>query len=109
MEIIIILMNCHNYNNSNKNNSKFIKFKILYNKIKDKNVFFNELLKKQIIGIPIEKKLNYNDIKRISKFIKSSIFIRSCLPVSRSRTVTPASFSTVSKSIVIQNGVPISS
>ena len=48
--------------------------KILYNKIKDKNVFFNELLKKQIIGIPIEKKLNYNDIKRISKFIKSSIF-----------------------------------
>ena len=48
--------------------------KKLYKKIKDNNVFFNELLKKQIGCIPNEKKLNYNDIKRISKLIKSSIF-----------------------------------
>jgi hypothetical protein len=48
--------------------------KKLYKKIKDNNVFFNELLKKQIGGISNEKKLNYNDIKRISKLIKSSIF-----------------------------------
>jgi hypothetical protein len=50
------------------------KNKNLYDKIKDKNVYFNEMLKKQIGGIPSDKKLNYNDIKRISKFIKSSIF-----------------------------------
>jgi len=48
--------------------------KNLYDKIKDKNVYFNEMLKKQIDGIPSDKKLNYNDIRRISKFIKSSIF-----------------------------------
>ena len=42
--------------------------------IDDKNVFFSELLKKQNTGIPFDKKLCYNDIKRISKFIKSSIF-----------------------------------
>ena len=46
----------------------------IYKKIKDKNIFFNELLKKQLTGISSDKKLNYNDIKRISKFIKSSIF-----------------------------------
>jgi len=40
----------------------------------DKNQYFNELLKKQITGISSDKKLNYNDLKRISKFIKSSIF-----------------------------------
>lgn len=48
--------------------------KKLYKKIEDKNIYFNELLKKQINNIPTEKKLTYNDIKRISKFIKSSIF-----------------------------------
>lgn len=42
--------------------------------IDDKNIFFSELLKKQITGIPLDKKLSYNDIKRISKFIKSSVF-----------------------------------
>lgn len=46
----------------------------IYKKIEDKNIFFNELLKKQIKGISTDKKLNYNDIKRISKFIKSSVF-----------------------------------
>jgi hypothetical protein len=48
--------------------------KDIYEKIEDKNIFFNELLKKQIVGIPSDKKLNYNDVKRISKYIKSSIF-----------------------------------
>jgi len=48
--------------------------KISIKKLKIKIFFFNELLKKQIIGISSDKKLNYNDIKRISKFIKSSIF-----------------------------------
>jgi hypothetical protein len=54
---------------SSSNNNKD-----LYKKIEDKNIFFNELLKKQIVGIPTDKKLNYNDIKRISKFITSSVF-----------------------------------
>ena len=48
--------------------------KDIYKKIEDKNIFFSELIKKQLIGIPTDKKLNYNDIKRISKFIKTSIF-----------------------------------
>ena len=48
--------------------------KELYKKIEDKNIYFNELLKKQLSGIHSDKKLNYNDIKRISKFIKTSIF-----------------------------------
>lgn len=53
---------------SNSNN------KNIYKKIEDKNIYFNELLKKQIAHIPSDKKLNYNDIKRISKFIMSSLF-----------------------------------
>lgn len=48
--------------------------KDIYKKIEDKNIFFNELLKKQIVGVPSDKKLTYNDIKRISKFITSSVF-----------------------------------
>lgn len=60
-----INISCSSSNNNDKN---------IYKKIQDKNIFFNELLKKQINGIPSDKKLNYNDIKRISKFIKSSIF-----------------------------------
>jgi hypothetical protein len=48
--------------------------KDIYKKIEDKNIFLTELIKKQLIGIPSNKKLNYNDIKRISKFIKTSIF-----------------------------------
>ena len=48
--------------------------KKIYNELKDNNDFFNELLKKQIKCISNKKKLNYNDIKRISKLIKSSIF-----------------------------------
>ena len=59
----------HKSSSSSSQNNKNI-----YKKIEDKNIFFNELLKKQIVGIPSDKKLNYNDIKRISKFIKSSIF-----------------------------------
>ena len=38
------------------------------------NIFLKELLTKQIKNITPSKKLNYNDIKRISKFISTSIF-----------------------------------
>ena len=38
------------------------------------NIFLKELLTKQLKNVNISKKLNYNDIKRISKFISSSIF-----------------------------------
>ena len=58
-------LSSHDNKNEIKNNNK---------KNEDKNIFFTELLKKQIVGIPSDKKLTYNDIKRISKFIKSSIF-----------------------------------
>lgn len=61
-------------NNEVKSSLSSFENNSLYKKIKDKNIFFNELLKKQLNGISNDKKLNYNDIKRISKFIKSSIF-----------------------------------
>jgi len=38
------------------------------------NVYLKELLRKQLKNIIVNKKLNYNDIKRISKFLSSSIF-----------------------------------
>lgn len=38
------------------------------------NMLLKELLKKQIKNTSSDKKLNFNDIKRISKFISSSIF-----------------------------------
>ena len=55
------------------------KDELLQNDIKknnniDNNIILKELLKKQIKNIPTERKLNYNDIKRISKFLSSSIF-----------------------------------
>ena len=40
----------------------------------DNNIFLKELLVKQVKNISSSKKLNYNDIKRISKFLKTSIF-----------------------------------
>lgn len=55
---------------------KSIKNKKPNTKIQQKksNDFFKELLQKQIQNVPIAKKLTYNDIKRISKFISNSIF-----------------------------------
>jgi hypothetical protein len=41
---------------------------------KKSNDFLKELLLRQLPNINISKKLTYNDIKRISKFIVSSIF-----------------------------------
>lgn len=35
---------------------------------------FNDLLRKQIKNIPNDKKLKYNDLKRLCKYISSSIF-----------------------------------
>lgn len=42
-------------------------------KINDNNLF-RELVEKQIKDIPLDKKLQYTDLKRISKYIDSSIF-----------------------------------
>jgi hypothetical protein len=39
---------------------------------------FVELIKKQKKNIPVEKKLSYNDIKRISKYLNVSIFNDEC-------------------------------
>ena len=44
------------------------------NIIENNNIYLKELLRKQLKNIPLHKKLNYNDIRRISKFISSSIF-----------------------------------
>lgn len=41
---------------------------------KDNNVYLKELIKKQNKNVSNDKKLDYNDIKRISKFLSSSIF-----------------------------------
>jgi hypothetical protein len=38
------------------------------------DLILNELISKQLINIPHDKKLNYNDLKRICKYISSSIF-----------------------------------
>jgi len=38
------------------------------------NIFLKDLLNKQLPNIASSKKLNYNDIKRISKFLTTSIF-----------------------------------
>jgi hypothetical protein len=40
----------------------------------DNNLYLKELLKNQLKNISSDKKLNYNDIKRISKFLSCSIF-----------------------------------
>lgn len=42
--------------------------------IKNSNEIFNELIKRQLRDIPIQWKLNINDMKRICKYIDSSIF-----------------------------------
>lgn len=41
---------------------------------KDNIDIFNELMKKQRKDVPTDKKLHYNDIKRICKYINNSIF-----------------------------------
>jgi hypothetical protein len=51
-------------NNENINNISDLK----------SNSFFKELLNNQIKNVNVTKKLNYSDIKRLSKFITSSIF-----------------------------------
>lgn len=44
------------------------------NSISKTNDFIKELINKQLQNINSSKKLNYNDLKRISKFLTSSIF-----------------------------------
>jgi hypothetical protein len=40
----------------------------------DNNIFLKELLTKQLKNVNITKKLNYSDIKRICRFINTSLF-----------------------------------
>jgi hypothetical protein len=42
------------------------------------DTIFKELIQNQNKNIPVEKKLLYNDIKRISKYLNTSIFNESC-------------------------------
>jgi len=42
--------------------------------IDESNIILKELLNKQLKNINIQNKLNFNDIKRISKFLTTSIF-----------------------------------
>ena len=42
--------------------------------VNDNNIYLKELIKKQKKNLSNDKKLDYNDIKRISKFLSSSIF-----------------------------------
>jgi hypothetical protein len=44
----------------------------------DNNIIFKELLNRQLKNIAVDKKLNYNDIKRISKFLNKTIFDNEC-------------------------------
>lgn len=39
-----------------------------------KNVILNEFVSKQLIDIPVDKRLNFSDLKRISKYLDTSIF-----------------------------------
>ena len=70
----IMLKDIHSEQYCNKTSSSSIEDKKIYKSIEDKNIFFTELLKKQLSDIPSDKKLSYNDIRRISKFLNSSIF-----------------------------------
>lgn len=38
------------------------------------DTYFKELLVHQLKNVPMQKKLQYNDIKRVSKYVSSSIF-----------------------------------
>lgn len=70
--IIDVIPNCINKNIIENN---IIENRLIETNIDtNKNTFLNELFKKQLKNLPINKKLNYNDIKRISKFLPSSIF-----------------------------------
>ena len=59
-----------NYNNESSTSDN----KLIYEKIENKTFFFSEMLKKQLDTVPLSKKFSYNDVKRISKFLSSSIF-----------------------------------
>ena len=54
-----------------------VKKKIFVHKsVKNSNEIFKELIRKQLADIPSQWKLNINDIKRICKYINTSIFDR---------------------------------
>ena len=61
--------------NNKIENNKLENDKVENDKVEnDNNVYLKELIRKQIRNVSNDKKLNYNDIKRISKFLSSSIF-----------------------------------
>ena len=60
--------------NENIENNLLVKKNISIEDINNNNIYLKELLTKQLKNVSITKKLNYNDIKRISKFLSSSIF-----------------------------------
>lgn len=62
-----------------------------------------------VINVTFSSRVGQNSVFLLRYSVRSSILTRSCFIVSRSRTVTQPSFSRVSKSYVMQNGVPISS
>lgn len=74
--------NSNDSNDSNNPNDLNIQDNLINKNIDDNdigdsdnnNIYLKELLRKQIKTISNDKKLNYNDIKRISKFLSSSIF-----------------------------------
>ena len=58
----------------NENNSEII---TKINKPNNDNILF-DLIKNQRKNIPVEKKLQYSDLKRISKYLSNSIFSDDC-------------------------------
>ena len=50
---------------------------MISNKISNDNIMF-ELIKAQRKNISVDKKLSYNDLKRISKYLQASIFLEDC-------------------------------
>ena len=58
----------------NEDNNLIINKSFSKTVIDDNNIILKELLNKQLKNIVIQNKLNFNDIKRISKFIITSIF-----------------------------------
>ena len=55
-------------------NSKIFENVVKKNSIKNSNEIFKELIKKQLPDVPSQWKLNINDMKRICKYISTSIF-----------------------------------
>ena len=69
--------NCIKNEIADKDENEKEEEKINEKQYENNNVYLRELLKNQKKNIDSDKKLNFNDIKRISKFLSSSIFDQS--------------------------------